>query len=71
MPPFTIQNLKTMTQIPKLALSREEAAQALGISVVTIDRLVKRKLLKPNLATRRPLFTVKEIERFLAETKAE
>ncbi len=52
----------------KLALSREEAAEALGISTVTLDRLVARGLIKPSRATRRPLFPIWEIERFLRET---
>jgi len=55
--------------VPKLALTREEAASALGISVVTIDRLTERGLLKPSRATRRPLYPVTEIERFLKETQ--
>lgn len=66
-----------MTTIPKLssgvlklALTRKEAADALGISVVTIDRLTERGLLKPSRATRRPLFPVSEIERFLKETQS-
>jgi hypothetical protein len=53
---------------PKLALTREEAAEALGLSAVTIDRLTKRGLLRPSRATRRPIFAVKEIERFLKAT---
>ena len=52
----------------KLALTREEAASALGISPVTIDRLTKRGLLHPSRATRRPLYPVWELERFLRET---
>lgn len=55
--------------VPKLALTRKEAAAALGISAVTIDRLTERGLLKPSRATRRPLYSVREIERFLAETQ--
>lgn len=55
--------------VPKLALTRKEAANALGISAVTIDRLTERGLLKPSRATRRPLFPVSEIERFLKETQ--
>ena len=57
-----------MNENKKLALSRTEAAKTLGISAITIDRLVKRGLLKPSRATRRPLFPVWEIERFLRET---
>jgi Helix-turn-helix domain len=53
----------------KLALTREEAADALGISAVTIDRLSKRGLLNPSRAIRRPLFSVSEIERFLKATQ--
>jgi len=55
---------------PKLALTRTEAATALGVAPVTIDRLTKRGLLRPCRATRRPLYPVWEIERFLRETSA-
>jgi hypothetical protein len=57
-----------MQQNQKLALSREEAAEALGISTVTLDRLAARGLIKPSRATRRPLFPIWEIERFLRDT---
>lgn len=53
---------------PKLALSRTEAAQALGVSPITIDRLALRGLLRPSRATRRPLYAIDEIRRFLTET---
>lgn len=56
------------SNIPKLAYSRKEAAAALGLSPVTIDRLRERKLLNPSLATRRPLYPIVEIERFLRDT---
>jgi len=36
---------------PKLALTRDEAARAIGQSAVTIDRLTKRGLLRPSRAT--------------------
>lgn len=52
----------------RLALTREEAAEAIGQSVVTIDRLTKRGLLRPSRATRRPVYPIWEIERFLRET---
>jgi hypothetical protein len=55
----------------KLALSRFEAANTLGISPVTIDRLTARGLLRPSRATRRPLFPIWEIERFLRETSTQ
>jgi len=53
----------------KLAVGRKEAAAMLSISVETLDRLVKRGLLRPSRATRRPLFSVKDLEQFLDETK--
>jgi hypothetical protein len=55
---------------PRLALNRIEASEALGLSPATIDRLTARGLLRPSRATRRPLYSVKEIERFLKETSA-
>lgn len=54
--------------IDRMALSREEAAATLGVSVPTLDRLVQRGLLRPSRALRRPLFPIAEIERFLRET---
>ena len=62
----SIQNIKRT--VPKLALTRVEAAEALGLTPVTIDRLAKRGLLRPSRATRRPLYSIEEIERFLRDT---
>jgi DNA-binding transcriptional MerR regulator len=53
---------------PKLALTRVEAADAVSVSPATLDRLVKRGLIRPSRATGRPLFSIAEIERFLRET---
>jgi hypothetical protein len=55
----------------RLALTRREAAKALGVTPISIDRLVARGLLRPCRALRRPLFPRTEIERFLKETTAE
>ena len=55
-------------EAPKLALTRVEAADALDVSPATLDRLVKRGLLRPSRALRRPLFSIAEIEIFLRET---
>jgi hypothetical protein len=52
----------------RLAFTRVEAAAFLGLSPATIDRLAKRGLLRPSRATRRPLYTRPELERFLSET---
>ena len=55
----------------RLALTRYEVAQSLGISPSQIDKLTKRGLLRPSRATRRPLYAVQEIARFLRETTVE
>jgi hypothetical protein len=51
-----------------LALNRKQAANAIGVSVVTLDRLVARGLLSPSRACRRPLYSIRELERFLNTT---
>jgi predicted site-specific integrase-resolvase len=63
-----MRNERQKREVDRLALTREEAAVALGISIPTLDRLVQRGLLRPSRALRRPLFPVPEIERFLRET---
>ena len=40
----------------------------LSVSEPTLDRLTERGLLKPSRATRRPLYSSAELQRFLAET---
>ena len=55
----------------KLALTRVEAADAISVSPATLDRLVRRGLIRPSRATGRPLFAIEEIERFLRETASE
>jgi hypothetical protein len=50
----------------RLAYSRTETAALLGLAPITVDRLTKRGLLKACRATRRPLYSAVEIERFLA-----
>lgn len=61
---------RILFEAPKLALTRVQAADALDVSPATLDRLVKRGLLRPSRALRRPLFAIAEIERFLRETSA-
>lgn len=64
-----MQTPDTVSSLPKkLALTREETAEVLSVSAITVDRLAKRRLLNPSRATRRPLYPVWEIERFLRET---
>lgn len=53
----------------RLALNVVETAAALGLRhTMTVTRLVQRGLLHPSRASRRPLFPVEEIKRFLNET---
>jgi len=52
----------------RLAFTRTEAARILGVASVSIDRLTRRGLLRPSRATRRPLYPVWELERFLRDT---
>jgi len=54
----------------RYAFTREGAAEALAVSPSTIDRLTKRGLLRPSRATRRPLYSAEELQRFLRETTA-
>lgn len=66
-----MQNTTSCGQPQKLALTRVGAAKALDVSPATIDRLTARGLLRPSRATRRPLYAVSELDRFLRETTAE
>lgn len=50
----------------KLAYTREEAAQQLGLHPVTISRLTESGKLRPNRSTRRPLYSHEELKRFLS-----
>jgi len=52
----------------RLALNLRQTAGAIGVSEMSVRRLVKRKLLKPSRALRTLVFPVREVERFLAET---
>ena len=54
--------------VPKLALTREETAQAISVHPITISRLTEKGILRPSRATRRPLYSIEEIQRFLRDT---
>jgi len=58
------------SELPKLGLNRIEAAAAIGVSPATLDRLAQRGLIRPCRATYRPIYWVKELERFLKENSA-
>ena len=56
----------TTTTAPIGALNRREAAQYLGgVSPITVRRLIKRGLIKPNRALRHVLIPIAELDRFL------
>ena len=60
--------MKNGHPIERLAYTRTEVAQMLGLkNAITVDRLAARGLLRPNRATRRPLYAKEEILRFLRE----
>lgn len=62
--------MQTQDFTGRLALTRVETSQFLGLSPATIDRLAKRGLLRPSRATRRPLYALAELHRFMAESTA-
>ena len=55
----------------KLAYNREETAKLISQSPATLDRLAARGLIQPNRATRRPLYPLEEILRYLSSTQQE
>lgn len=55
-------------KLPRLAFSMRETAEILGVSYITVHRLIQRGLLKSSLACRHKMISKIEIERFLKET---
>jgi excisionase family DNA binding protein len=53
---------------PRLAYTMQETAEILGVSYITVHRLLKRGLLKSCSALRHKLIPMTEIERFLRDT---
>lgn len=68
-PANSIQNTESAeTLLPancKGALQLKAAAAYLDCAEITVRRLVKRGLLRPNRAIKRLLFPIKELNRFL------
>jgi excisionase family DNA binding protein len=54
--------------LPRLAYTMGETAKILGVSYITIHRLLKRGLLHSSSALRHKLIPGSEIERFLKST---
>ena len=57
------------TMQPK-AVKLKDAANYLGISTLSMRRLIKRGLIRPNRALRHLLIPVAELDRFLADCKS-
>ena len=54
--------------LPRLAYTMRETATILGVSYITVHRLIRRGLLKSSTALRHKLIPASEIERFLKST---
>lgn len=55
----------TKTNLPKLAVSLADAAEMLSVSRTTLYDFVRRGLIHPVKACRKPIFAVTELQRFL------
>jgi excisionase family DNA binding protein len=56
------------TPLPRLAYTMAETARILGVSYITVHRLLKRGKLRSSSALRHKLIPMTEIERFLKTT---
>ena len=56
--------------LPRLAYTMQETAAILGVSYITVHRLIRRGLIKSSAALRTKLIPATEIERFLKSTLA-
>jgi hypothetical protein len=54
--------------LPRLAYTMREAAAMLGISYISVHRLLKRGLLRSSTALRHKVIPATELERFLKST---
>jgi excisionase family DNA binding protein len=60
--------IEKISKLPRLAFTTRETAEILGVSPVTVYRLIVRGLLKSSTASRTKIISKAEIERFLRET---
>jgi len=56
---------ENVSQLPRLAYTMQETARILGVSYITVHRLLKRGKLRSSSALRHKLIPMTEIERFL------
>ena len=66
----TSQNLPTTSSLPRLAYTMRETAEILGVSYITVHRLLKRGKLRASDAIRNKVIPLTEIQRFLTESTA-
>jgi excisionase family DNA binding protein len=62
------KNTPKKSGLPRQAYTMQETAEILGISYMTVQRLIKRGLLRSSSALRHKLIPASEIERFLKDT---
>ncbi len=58
-------NPEQKSSLPRLAYTMAETAQILGVSYISVHRLLKRGLLRSSKALRHKLIPAEEIQRFL------
>jgi excisionase family DNA binding protein len=64
-----VQKTDNVSQkLPRLAYTMQETADILGVSYITVHRLLKRGLLRSSTALRHKLIPMTEIQRFLRES---
>jgi excisionase family DNA binding protein len=51
--------------VPRLAFTMKEAAQSIGVSYITMHRLIKRGKIKASDALRTKIIPASELEKFL------
>jgi excisionase family DNA binding protein len=66
----TIKLKPASGELPRLAFSMRETADMLGLSYITVHRLVQRGKLKSGGSLRTKLISKAEIERFLTSEAA-
>jgi excisionase family DNA binding protein len=66
--PNKTSELDNAPVIPRLAYSMAEAAELLGISYISVHRLLKRGLIRSSTALRTKVISRAELEKFLRET---
>jgi hypothetical protein len=64
----TSLNPTTATPLPRLAFTMRETAAILGVSYITVHRLLKRGKLRASDAIRNKVIPQIEIERFLRDS---